>query len=111
VLALAYGVKFVSSLLYRLGYSWRETLAAGALLSSRLSLIIAVAAIGLDLGSIDEATNAAFLVSTPPATGPQQTAIGVAQLERRAVYTNNAGDTLPELADHLCRCPATGSVL
>ncbi|MCP4514154.1 MAG: hypothetical protein GY824_02835 [Delftia sp.] len=62
LLAVAYGVKLVSSLLYRLTYSWRETLAAGALLSSRLSLIIAVAAIGLDLGSIDEATNSAIIL-------------------------------------------------
>jgi Trk K+ transport system NAD-binding subunit len=62
LLAAAYGVKLVSSLLYRLSYSWRETLAAGALLSSRLSLIIAVAAIGLELGSIDEATNSAIIL-------------------------------------------------
>jgi Kef-type K+ transport system membrane component KefB len=62
LLMLAYGVKFVSSLLYGLSYPWRETLAAGALLSSRLSLIIAVAAIGLDLGSIDEATNSAIVL-------------------------------------------------
>jgi Kef-type K+ transport system membrane component KefB len=63
LLALAYAVKLVSSLLYRLSFSWRETLAAGALLSSRLSLIIAVAAIGLDLGSIDEATNSAIILA------------------------------------------------
>jgi Kef-type K+ transport system membrane component KefB/Trk K+ transport system NAD-binding subunit len=62
LLVAAYGIKFVSSLLYRLSSPWRETLAAGALLSSRLSLIIAVAAIGLDLGSIDEATNAAIVL-------------------------------------------------
>lgn len=62
LLVLAYGAKFVPSLLYRLSYSWRETLAAGALLSSRLSLIIAVAAIGLELGSIDEATNSAIIL-------------------------------------------------
>ncbi len=62
LLLLAYGLKFASSTLYRLSFSWRQTIAAGALLSSRLSLIIAVAAIGLDLGSIDEATNAAIIL-------------------------------------------------
>lgn len=62
LLLLAYGIKFLSALLYRVRCSWRETIAAGALLSSRLSLIIAVAAIGLDLGSIDEATNSAIIL-------------------------------------------------
>jgi trk system potassium uptake protein TrkA len=62
VLLLAYGIKFAAALLYRLNYSWRETIAAGALLSSRLSLIIAVSAIGLGLGSIDSATNSAIIL-------------------------------------------------
>jgi trk system potassium uptake protein TrkA len=62
ILVIAYGIKFLSALLFRMQSSWRESLAAGALLSSRLSLIIAVAAIGLDLGSIDAATNAAIIL-------------------------------------------------
>jgi Kef-type K+ transport system membrane component KefB/Trk K+ transport system NAD-binding subunit len=62
ILILAYGVKFIAALAFRLGYDWRKTIAAGALMSSRLSLIIAVAAIGLNLGSIDEATNAAIIL-------------------------------------------------
>ncbi|MGD9374941.1 MAG: monovalent cation:proton antiporter family protein [Anaerolineae bacterium] len=62
LLVAAYAVKFIAAWLYRLVFSWRETLAAGALLSSRLSLIIAVAAIGLDLGSIDQATNSAIIL-------------------------------------------------
>jgi CPA2 family monovalent cation:H+ antiporter-2 len=62
LLLLAYGVKFAAVLIYRLNCSWRETLAAGTLLSSRLSLIIAVSAIGLSLGSIDPATNAAIIM-------------------------------------------------
>ncbi len=62
ILVLAYGIKFLSALVFRVSSSWRETLAAGALLSSRLSLIIAVAAIGLKLESIDEATNAAIVL-------------------------------------------------
>jgi Kef-type K+ transport system membrane component KefB len=52
LLALAYGIKFAASLVFRASYPWRETLTAGALLSARLSLIIAVSAIGLQLGSI-----------------------------------------------------------
>ncbi|MGD8626226.1 MAG: cation:proton antiporter [Anaerolineae bacterium] len=62
LLVAAYVIKFAAALFYRLAYRWRETLAAGALLSSRLSLIIAVAAIGLDLGSIDQATNSAIIL-------------------------------------------------
>jgi len=62
LLILAYAVKILPSLLYRSSYSWREMLAGGILLSSRLSLIIAVAAIGVDLGSIDEATNSAIIL-------------------------------------------------
>jgi trk system potassium uptake protein TrkA len=62
LLLLAYGIKFASSLILRASYSWRDTLAAGALLSSRLSLIIAVSAIGLEMGSIDAATNSAIIL-------------------------------------------------
>jgi len=62
VLALAYAIKFASALLFRISFSWRETLAGGALLSSRLSLIIAVSAIGLQIGSIDSATNSAIIL-------------------------------------------------
>jgi trk system potassium uptake protein TrkA len=62
VLLLAFGIKFVAALVLRTNHSWRETLAGGALLSSRLSLIIAVSAIGLQLGSIDAATNSAIIL-------------------------------------------------
>jgi len=62
LLLLAYAIKFAAALVYRLTYSWRKTVAAGALLSSRLSLIIAVAAIGLELGGIDSATNSAIIL-------------------------------------------------
>lgn len=62
LIGIAYVVKFGPALLYRLHYSWRETLAAGALLSSRLSLIIAAAAIGLELGAISDAVNSAIIL-------------------------------------------------
>ncbi|HKK11034.1 MAG TPA: NAD-binding protein, partial [Bacteroidales bacterium] len=43
-------------------FGWRKSFAAGILLSSRLSLIIAAATIGLDLGIITEQTNAVFIL-------------------------------------------------
>jgi len=58
-----YLVKLVPSLLFRLSFSWRETFSAGFLLSSRLSLIIAAAAVGLKLGEISGNTNGAIIIS------------------------------------------------
>ncbi len=58
----AYAVKSLPALVYRAYFSWRETLAAGMLLSARLSLIIAAASIALDLGAITEAINAAIVL-------------------------------------------------
>ncbi|MBN1665452.1 MAG: cation:proton antiporter [Anaerolineales bacterium] len=55
-------VKFLPALVFRLAFSWRETFAAGALLSARLSLIIAASAIGLRLGVISEAVNANIIL-------------------------------------------------
>ncbi len=55
-------VKFLPMLLFRREYGWRETLAAGSLLSARLSLIIAASAIGLRLGIIAESVNAAIIL-------------------------------------------------
>jgi Kef-type K+ transport system membrane component KefB/Trk K+ transport system NAD-binding subunit len=55
-------VKFVPSLIYRLGFSWRKTFAAGTILSARLSLIIAASAIGLRLGVISDSVNAAVIL-------------------------------------------------
>ena len=58
----AYLVKVLPALLFRVRLPWRETLAAGVLLSSRLSLIIAASAIALELGMITPATNAAVIL-------------------------------------------------
>lgn len=55
-------VKFIPMLLFRSTFSWRETLAAGTLLSSRLSLIIAASAIGLRLEIISAPVNAAIIL-------------------------------------------------
>jgi len=62
LLLAAFGIKLLGGLVYRLSFNWRKTLATGALLSARLSLIIAASAIGLRLGVISEATNAAIIL-------------------------------------------------
>lgn len=62
LLVAAIGVKLVPALVFRLNFSWRESLAAGTLLSARLSLIIAASAIGLRLGVISETINTAIIL-------------------------------------------------
>jgi Kef-type K+ transport system membrane component KefB/Trk K+ transport system NAD-binding subunit len=58
----AYLVKLLPALSFRALFTWRESVAAGALLSSRLSLIIAASAIALRLDMIDSATNSAIVL-------------------------------------------------
>lgn len=58
----AFVVKALPSVLLRSVYSTRNTIAAGVLLSSRLSLIIAAAAIALDIGAISEMVNSAVIL-------------------------------------------------
>jgi Trk K+ transport system NAD-binding subunit len=55
-------VKMIPALTFTANFSLREALAAGTLLSARLSLIIAAAAIGTRLGVIGEAVNAAIIL-------------------------------------------------
>ncbi|HSF79833.1 MAG TPA: cation:proton antiporter [Anaerolineales bacterium] len=62
LLLAAIAVKIIPSLVMRLRFTWREALAAGSLLSARLSLIIAASAIGLRLGVISEPVNAAIIL-------------------------------------------------
>jgi Kef-type K+ transport system membrane component KefB/Trk K+ transport system NAD-binding subunit len=62
LIGIAFLVKLIPSLLLRLWFPWRETLAAGGLLSARLSLIIAASAIGLELGLISGAINSAVIL-------------------------------------------------
>jgi CPA2 family monovalent cation:H+ antiporter-2 len=62
ILAAAVVVKFVPALFYRLRYGWPESLAAGAILSARLSLIIAAAEIGFELSVITEAMDTAIIL-------------------------------------------------
>ena len=62
MLAAALVVKFFPNLVFRLVFPWRETFAAGAILSARLSLIIAASAIGLRLGIISDTVNSAIIL-------------------------------------------------
>ena len=62
MIVAAYGVKLLANLPLRSLFSWRETAAASFLLSSRLSLIIAAAAIALDLEIISPAVNSAIIL-------------------------------------------------
>ncbi|WZL72281.1 cation:proton antiporter [Clostridiaceae bacterium 35-E11] len=57
-----YAVKVIPALLLKLHYAWKESIAAGFLLSSRLSLIIATSAIGLKLNIISKETNGAIVL-------------------------------------------------
>jgi Kef-type K+ transport system membrane component KefB/Trk K+ transport system NAD-binding subunit len=62
LILIAYLVKIIPSFVLRRNFSWRKTIAGGFLLSSRLSLIIAAAAIALNIGAISEAVNAAIIL-------------------------------------------------
>lgn len=58
----ALAIKMLSALIFKAGFTWRETVASGVMLSARLSLIIAASAIGMRLGAINQATNAAIIL-------------------------------------------------
>ena len=62
LLLVAFVVKIVPSLLFLVKYSLKESIVAGILLSSRLSLIIVVAAVGMELGVIDIAMGSAIIL-------------------------------------------------
>ncbi len=62
LLLLSYLVKVVPAMALRALFGAREALAAGVLLSSRLSLIIAASAVALDLGMITDAANSGIIL-------------------------------------------------
>jgi Kef-type K+ transport system membrane component KefB/Trk K+ transport system NAD-binding subunit len=62
LIVTAYLVKLLPAAVYARGIGWRKALATGALLSSRLSLIIAASAIALDLKMITPATNSVVIL-------------------------------------------------
>jgi len=62
LLLSAAAVKLLPALVLKTSFNWKQTLAAGTLLSSRLSLIIAASAIGMRIGVISEPFNAAIIL-------------------------------------------------
>ncbi|TFG92778.1 MAG: hypothetical protein E4H15_02925 [Syntrophobacterales bacterium] len=58
----AFVVKIVPACFFWVAFSFRESIAAGFLLSSRLSLIIAASTLAFKLGIVTEAVNASVLV-------------------------------------------------
>ncbi len=62
LLLIALAVKIAPSLLLLFRHSLKDSISAGVLLSSRLSLIIAMAAVGLELGLIDTTMESAIIV-------------------------------------------------
>lgn len=60
--AVAYLVKLIPALVLKKYYTWRESLGTGFLLSSRLSLIIAIALVAWEAGIISETTYSTFLL-------------------------------------------------
>jgi len=62
LLLIAFMVKIVPSLLFLVRHSLKDSISAGVLLSSRLSLIIAMAAVGLELGLIDTTMESAIIL-------------------------------------------------
>lgn len=62
LLLLLVAIKLIPSLLFKKQFGPRKALSAGFLLSSRLSLIIAASALGLELGVISPGINASFII-------------------------------------------------
>lgn len=61
-LILLYLVKLIPSLLLKRNFGFNKAIAAGFILSSRLSLIIAASKIGLDIGVISPGINASVII-------------------------------------------------
>lgn len=62
LLVILYAVKIIPNLLLTKIFGFRKSLAAGFLMASRLSLIIAASKIGMDLQIISPGTNAVFII-------------------------------------------------
>lgn len=62
LLAGAYLVNLFPALLFRVRFSWRESVAGGLLLASRLSLAVAAATVAFELGLITSGTNSAIIL-------------------------------------------------
>ncbi len=62
LLIILFAIKIIPSILFKKHFGTRKAFSAGLLLSSRLSLIIAASAIGLELGVISPGINASFII-------------------------------------------------
>lgn len=62
MISASYAVNLLPALCFRVLFTWREALAGGVLLASRLSLAVAAAAIALELGLITSGTNSAIIL-------------------------------------------------
>ncbi len=62
LLIALFAVKFIPALLWRKLFGIKKAMAGGFLMSSRLSLIIAASAIGLEMGVITPGLNASFII-------------------------------------------------
>jgi Kef-type K+ transport system membrane component KefB len=62
LLLLLFAIKVIPSVLWKRQFGLRRSLSGGFLLSSRLSLIIAASAIGLELGVISPGINSSFII-------------------------------------------------
>jgi Kef-type K+ transport system membrane component KefB len=62
LIMIAFVVKLVPAHFFTNRYGPKKAMAAGVLMSARLTLIIAVASIGLEIGAIDEAMNSAIIL-------------------------------------------------
>jgi Kef-type K+ transport system membrane component KefB len=62
LLVTLFAVKVIPALLWRQLFGTRKAIAGGFLMSSRLSLIIAASAIGLEMGVISPGINASFII-------------------------------------------------
>jgi CPA2 family monovalent cation:H+ antiporter-2 len=106
LLVAAYVVKVLPALIYRLAFSWREGLASGFLLSSRLSLIIAASALAFELGVISEGVNAdivlvAMVTCTLSPILFNRLAPQAAEVERKGVIIVGLNQLTALLADRL----------
>jgi Kef-type K+ transport system membrane component KefB/Trk K+ transport system NAD-binding subunit len=106
LLVAAYAVKVLPALIYRLAFSWREGLASGFLLSSRLSLIIAASALAFELEVISEGVNAdivlvAMVTCTLSPILFNRLAPHVAEGERKGVIIVGLNQLTALLADRL----------
>ena len=62
LLIILFTIKIIPSMLWVRLFGFKRALAGGFLVSSRLSLIIAAAAIGLEMGVVTEGINAGFIL-------------------------------------------------